>query len=187
VYGATAGVVLVVMGALLAFRERWPKDIQVSLPSSALEVILLAGSLAVMVAALVYGARHQRLARAFTVAWVAGAVLITVSYHEKLERRNQAHDYVRLRAEIRRQLADASLVATWGAHELPLTFYFNRPVVAIETAGQFRHALAQDPRTVAILTDSAAARFGDHAGLTVLLRDRLAFRPISVVSYSATR
>ncbi len=186
-YAATAGVLIAATAAVVVVRGGWPRSLGSALPTSAAEVLVMAGGLVVMSAALMYGARRPQIAQAFVVAWVASAVLIVGAYHWQTERRNAAYDYRHLRAEINAQLREPVLVATSGVHELPFVFYFQRSVVAVETPAGVRRTLAGDPHAVAILSDSAVARFDDPANLTVLMRDRLAFRPISVVSYAPGR
>jgi 4-amino-4-deoxy-L-arabinose transferase-like glycosyltransferase len=181
------GVLGAATTAYILFHRGWLRSLEGALPSSAAEVLVLAGALAAMVAALVYGARRLRVAQAFAVAWMASAVLVSGTYHWQTARLNAAYDYPRLRAEIRARLEDPVLVATSGVQELPFAFYFGQRVVAAETPADVRRTLAENPKTVAVLTDSAVARFEEPANLRVLLRDRLAFRPISVVSYSPGR
>ncbi len=186
-YAAAAGVLGAATVAFVLVRPGWVRTLDEIVPSSVGEVVVIAGALALMIAALVYGVRRNRLAQAFGVAWMASAVLVAGSYHWQTERRNAANDYLRLRAEIRTQLRDPSLVATSGVQELPFVFYFGRRVVVAQTPADVRRTLSQDRRTVAILSDATVSRWGDQPQLAVLLHDRLALRPISVVSYAPGR
>lgn len=181
-YGGAAGLAGLAAAALI-LRGRLPKDLHASLPSTAVEATVLVGALVVMVGALVLGAWRGRLGPVFPVAWAASAVLVAVAYHGEVGRRNEAFDYGRLRAEMSRRLPEASLVAAWGVQELPLTFYFDQPVAAVETETELHRALSRDIRSFAVVTDAAATRLEDRGRLRVLLHHRLAFRPISVVGY----
>jgi 4-amino-4-deoxy-L-arabinose transferase-like glycosyltransferase len=182
---AVAGAVLAVVTAIfVAVRPEWFRKLDEIVPSSIGEVVAIAVALALMIAAVVYGMQRNRLAQAFGVAWVASAVLVAGSHHWQIERRNAAYDYARLRTEMRAQLHDPPLVATSGVQELPFVFYFGQRVVAARTAADVRRALAQNSGTVAILTDAAIADWGEQPRPTVLLRDRLASRSISVVGYA---
>jgi 4-amino-4-deoxy-L-arabinose transferase-like glycosyltransferase len=183
---AVAGAVLgALTAAFVAVRPEWFRKLDELVPSSIGEVAVIAAALALMIAAVVYGMQRNRLAQAFGVAWVASAVLVAGSYHWQIERRNAAYDYARLRAEMRARLIhDPPLVATSGVQELPFVFYFGQRVVAAQTAADVQRALAQNSGTVAILTDTAIAGWGEQPRLTVLLHDRLASRSISVVGYA---
>ena len=69
---------------------------------------------------------------------------------------------------------------------MPLAFYLGRPVVPAGTAQNLREVVRGDSPAVAIVTDRALTTLEDRDGLTVLMRDRLALRPIAVVAYRAT-
>jgi len=183
-YAAAGGVLGALTAVFVVVRPEWFRKLEETAPSSIGEVVVIVAALALMLAAVVYGMRWNRLAQAFGVAWVASAVLVAGSYHWQIERRNAAFDYSRLRAEIRTELHDPPLVAASGVQELPFVFYFERRVVAAQTAADVRRALAQNSGTVAILSDAAIASWGDQPRLTLLLHDRLAYRPISVVGYA---
>jgi len=183
-YAAAGGVLGALTAVFVVVRPAWVRKLDETVPSSIGEVVVIVAALALMLAAVVYGMRRNRLAQAFGVAWVASAVLVAGSYHWQIERRNAAYDYSRLRAEMRTRLHDPPLVATSGVQELPFVFYFGQRVVAAQTAADVRDALAQNSGTVAILTDAAIAGWGAQPRLTVLLHGRLASRPISVVGYA---
>jgi 4-amino-4-deoxy-L-arabinose transferase-like glycosyltransferase len=183
-YAAAGGVLGALTAVFVVVRPEWVRKLDEIVPSSIGEVVVIVAALALMLAAVGYGMRRNRLAQAFGVAWVASAVLVAGSYHWQIERRNAAYDYSRLRAEMRSRLHDPPLVATSGVQELPFVFYFGQHVVAAQTAADVRDALAQNSGTVAILTDAAIASWGNQPRLTVLLQDRLASRPISIVGYA---
>lgn len=86
-----------------------------------------------------------------------------------------------MREEVRRRVGESELVAAAGAYAIPLAFYFDRPVVAVETDDELRRLTAGDPRRVAIVTDEMLDRAGARDEWTVLWRDRLGRRPVSVV------
>jgi hypothetical protein len=54
------------------------------------------------------------------------------------------------------------------------------------TARNLREVVGGDAPAVAIVTDRALTSPEDSDGFTVLLRDRLALRPIMVVAYRST-
>ncbi|HET8578671.1 MAG TPA: glycosyltransferase family 39 protein [Methylomirabilota bacterium] len=186
-YAVAVGVLAAATVTYVLLHPGWMRTLEGALPSSAGEVLVLTGALALMIAALLYGVQRRQVAQAFVLAWAASAVLVAGTYRWHTNRLNAAYDYPRLRAQIQAQLRDPVLVATSGVQELPFAFYFGQPVVAVETPADIQRTLAENPRRVAVLSDSAVARFEDPANLRVLLRDRLAFRPISIVSYSPGR
>jgi len=182
VYAAVAAVLALSTGAAALFRRTWATAAHVAFPTSALEVGVMAGGLLVMLAALAYGARRGRLARAFVVACLGSAVWVAGWYHWELGRRNAAYDYPRVGAEARRLLPEAPVAAVWGVYELPFSFYFGRRVVAIRTDGDLRRVLSAHPRASAVLTESALRQVEDPGRLQVLPLDRLNFTPIVLVS-----
>jgi 4-amino-4-deoxy-L-arabinose transferase-like glycosyltransferase len=170
---ATVGV-LVASGGL-------PRDASISLPASALEVLVLAGGLLTMLGALAWGVRRRRVGRAFAVAWLGSAVFVVGAYHWEVARFNVANDFPRVSERMKPALAGASVVATWGVPELPLSFYFNRPVVAVETTAELDRIISGTVPAVAIVTEGVLASSHARERLEVLMNDRLALRTISLV------
>jgi 4-amino-4-deoxy-L-arabinose transferase-like glycosyltransferase len=183
---AVIGAVLAVSAALsLALRRTWLHATHVSFPTSALEVVTVAGGLLLMIAALVHGVRRGGLPRAFAVAWLGAALSVAGAYHWELERRNAAYDYPRVRAEARRLLPETPVVAAWGIYELPFSFYLGRRVAAVGTAGDLRRVMSEYPRASAVLTESALAQMPERGDLQVVPLDRLDFSRIVLVSLAA--
>jgi hypothetical protein len=143
----------------------------------------MAAGLVVMLAALVYGARQRRLRQVFAVACLGGAAWVTGWYHWELERSNAAYDYPRVRADALRLLPDSPVVATWGAHDLPLSFYLGRRVLPVQTPGELDRVMAEHPRGSAVLSQAALGEVVDRSHLRVLPLDWLNFHPIVLVSY----
>jgi hypothetical protein len=83
-------------------------------------------------------------------------------------------------------LRESSVVATLGLADMPLSFYLRRTVVPAGTARSLREIGDGDSRAVAIVTDRELPTLKDGDGFTVLMRDRLALRPIVVVAYRTT-
>jgi 4-amino-4-deoxy-L-arabinose transferase-like glycosyltransferase len=182
---AVAALVIALATVVAAFaRPTWLNVTHVAFPTSVVEIAVMALGLAVMVVALAYGVRRDRLARAFVVACVGSAVWVIGWYHWELERRNAAYDYPRVRAEARRLLPESPVVATWGVYELPLSFYLGRRVVPVSTDLDLARMMAEHPRASAVLTEDALARVPDRARLRVLPLDRLNFDQIVLVSRS---
>jgi 4-amino-4-deoxy-L-arabinose transferase-like glycosyltransferase len=176
-YGIAAGLLLIGAGAGLASRGL-PSDLAISLPTPG-EGLVAGGALGLMAVALFFGIRQNRLRRGWPMAWAASAVLVIVSYHGEVGRRNAESRY--------EPLAGAAVVAAWGVPELPWTFYLGRPVVAVNTADELRRALASEPAGVAIVKGSMVARLADDMAVTVRLRERLASREVAVVSLAQER
>src|SRR5207248_1807919 len=78
--------------------------------------------------ALGWGMRRARMGGAFAVAWLGSAVFVAGAYHWEVDRFNAANDFPRVSERMRPALQGASVVATWGVPELPLSFYFHRRV-----------------------------------------------------------
>jgi len=147
---------------------------------------VLVATIAAIVAVLSLSAREQRLPRAFAAAGVGCAVLVVSSYHWELERRNAAYDYAGLNERMKPLLREAPIVATVGLADMPLSFYLRRTVVPAGTAQNLREVVGGASPAVAIVTDRALTSLEDGGAYTVLMRDRLALRPILVVAYRAT-
>ena len=186
-YGVLALVVAMATGLAVFIRPTWSTGAHVAFPASAIETTVMAAGIIVMLAALAYGIRRDRLTRVFVVACAGAAVWVMGWYHWELLRRNAAYDYPRVRAEARRLLPESPVVATWGVYDLPLSFYFGRRVASIGTDGDFTRLMTDHPRASAVLTESALAQVGDRARLRVLPLDRLNFDRIVLVSYSPDR
>jgi 4-amino-4-deoxy-L-arabinose transferase-like glycosyltransferase len=184
VYGALAVVLGIATAAATIVRPTWSNRTHVAFPGSSLEITVVAAGLIAMLAALVYGVRRGRLRQAFAAAWVGSAVWVAGWYHWELERRNAAYDYPRVHAEARRLLPEAPVVAAWGVYELPFSFYFGRPVKAIQTAGDLERVMSEHPRSSAVLTRAALEHVEPRRTLRVLPLDRLNFDPIVLVSYA---
>jgi 4-amino-4-deoxy-L-arabinose transferase-like glycosyltransferase len=183
-----AVVALVIAGATATaalVRPTWLNATHVAFPTSAIEATVMAAGLAVMLGVLVYGVRRDRLAQVFAVACLGSAAWVVGWYHWELERRNAAYDYPRVRAEVRRLLPEAPVVATWGVYELPLSFYLGRRVVPIRTHGDLARVMSEHPRASAVLTEAALAQVENRGHLRVLPVDRLNFDRIVLVSYPA--
>ncbi|MEK7713837.1 MAG: hypothetical protein AAB387_00110, partial [candidate division NC10 bacterium] len=76
---------------------------------------------------------------------------------------------------------DAPVVATWGVPELPLSFYMNRRVVAVETNAELDRVMAGAVSAVAIMTEGVLASSRERERFAVLVNDRLALRSVSLV------
>src|SRR3989442_14804041 len=70
---------------------------------------------------------------------------------------------------MRPALREASVVATWGLPALAFSFYFDRPVVAVETSADLDPVMSGKP-AVAIMTEGELAR-PDHDPLEGLMSD----------------
>lgn len=183
VYAGVVAVLSLAMAVTALARPTWWETRHVAFPTSAVEASVMAAGLVVMLAALVYGARQRRLRQVFAVACLGGAAWVTGWYHWELERSNAAYDYPRVRAEALRLLPDSPVVATWGAHDLPLSFYLGRRVLPVQTPGELDRVMAEHPRGSAVLSQAALAEVADRGHLRVLPLDRLNFRPVVLVSY----
>jgi 4-amino-4-deoxy-L-arabinose transferase-like glycosyltransferase len=170
--GAITAGVLVAGGGL-------PRDASISLPASVLEVLVLAGGLLTMLGALVWGVRTKRVGRAFAVAWLGSAAFVVGAYHWEVGRFNAAHDFPRVSQRMKPALRDASVLATWGVPELPLSFYMNRRVVAVETTAELDRVMSGAGLAVAIMTEGVLASSRER--FAVLVNDRLALRSVSLV------
>lgn len=177
-YGAIGAALAVASAAVLLFSGSWKKEMDISFPGSVPEALGLLAAVTIIGAALLHGVLSNQLARTFAIAWVASALLLVGGYHRELSRRNAAFDYPRVYERLRPVLAGRALVAAWGVPELPLTFYSNRPVAAVDSAAALARALDRGEPAVAIVTDRVLGELGH---LTVLTRDRLALRAVSVV------
>jgi 4-amino-4-deoxy-L-arabinose transferase-like glycosyltransferase len=184
VYVAAAAVIALATAAAAFARPTWLNVTHVAFPTSVVEIAVMTIGLAVMVMALAYGVRRDRLHRAFLVASVGSAAWVIGWYHWELERRNAAYDYPRVRAEARRLLPESPVVATWGVYELPLSFYLGRRVVPIRTDVDLARMMSEHPQASAVLTEDALARVPDRARFRVLPLDRLNFDQIVLVSRS---
>jgi hypothetical protein len=155
-------------------------------PAYLAQAIVLVATIAAIATALFLSARARRRPRAFAAAWVGCAVLVVSSYHWELERRNAAYDYAGLNKRMEPLLRESPVVATLGLADMPLSFYLRRTVVPAGTARNLRAVVGGDSPAVAIVTDRALTSPEDSDGFTVLMRDRLAQRPIMIVAYRTT-
>lgn len=186
VYGIAAAGVAVATAAAFHLRPTWARGGDLAMPKSAIEVAVMAGGLLLMVgAALGHGSTRNATGRAFLAAWLGSALWVGGWYHWELERRNAAYDYPRVHAETARLLPEAPVVAAWGVYELPFSFYFDRKVVSVSSGDALRRVMAQHPRASAVVTTDALAEIEDTGRLRVLPLERLNFRPIVLVTYSA--
>jgi 4-amino-4-deoxy-L-arabinose transferase-like glycosyltransferase len=184
IYGIAAAAVALATAVALEFRPSWTRAAHVALPSSALEVAVMAGGLVLMVGAVTWGMRGHPMGRAFAIAWVGSALWVGGWYHWELERRNEVYDYPRVHAEAARLLPDAPVVAAWGVYELPFSFYFDRRVVSVQTDRDLQRVMAQHPGSSAVLSGGALAQVEDRARLRVLPLDRLNFDSLVLVTFS---
>jgi len=178
-YGTVGSVLMMVPVALpsvvsLAARSR-PGPSATTLAISALVIV---------VAGLLDGLARDRFGRIFTVIWVGSGLLFIAGYHWDVIRRNAENNFPRLSARLEPLVSDRPLAGMWGVPNFPLAFYSGRPVPAIKSALELEAALTENRRSIAIVTDAALAELPDRERFSVLLRDRLAGRPISAVSYS---
>ena len=181
------GVLLVAAGVAGAFSRRNAlNEVAMVWPAYLAQALVLVATIAAIAAALTLSARDRRLPRAFAAAWVGCAVLVVSSYHWELERRNAAYDYAGLHRRMEPLLRESPVVATLGLADMPLSFYLRRTVVPAGTARNLREVVGGDSPAVAIVTDRALTSPEDRDGFTVLMRDRLALRPIMVVAYRTT-
>lgn len=176
----TAALLVITVGVLVA-GGGLPRDASISLPASVVEVLVLAGGLGTMLGALVWGARAKRVGHAFAAAWLGSAVFVAGAYHWEVQRFSVAHDFPRVSQRMRPALATAPVVATWGIPELPLSFYFNRRVVVVETSAELDRVTAGATPVVALMTEGVLAAQRERERLAVLMNDRLALRTISLV------
>lgn len=183
VYGVAGGVVALTTIISALARPSWTQARHVAFPTSPVETAVMGGGLVLMVGALAYGLRRGELPKVFAVACLGGAAWVAGWYHWELERRNAAYDYPRVRAEVRRLVPDAPVVATWGVYDLPVSFYLGRRVQPVQTPGDLERVMAQNPRGSALLSGSALAEMADRGPLRVVPLDRLNFLPIVLVSY----
>ena len=182
-----AGALLVVAALAGAFfRRNALSELAVVWPGYAAQAIVLVVTAGAIAVALSAGTRDRRLPRAFAAAWVGCAVLVMWGYHWELERRNAAYDYLGLHERMKPLLRESPVVATLGLADMPLAFYLGRPVVPAVTDIKLREVVGGATLAVAIVTDRALTTLQAGDGFTVLMRDRLAFRPIAVVAYRAT-
>ena len=125
---------------------------------------------------------HDRLRPAFRVAWVAAAVLVVANYHWQLQRHNQANDYRALHA-LGPALQEATVVAALGLPELPLSFYFGRPVIGGSSPDEFARAVTDDPGFVVVVAETAMVRLKEHCDVVLLGQRHLGGQTISLVRY----
>ena len=184
---AVVGALLAAAGLIGAFyRRNALSEVSVVWASYVGQAIVLVATVAAIAAALTTGARDRRLVRAFAAAWVGCAMLVVWGYHAELEQRNAAYDYAGLHERMKPLLSESPTVATLGLADMPLAFYLRRPVVPAGTARNLREVVRGDGPAVAIVTDRALTSLEDGDGFTILMHDRLALRPITVVAYRAT-
>jgi 4-amino-4-deoxy-L-arabinose transferase-like glycosyltransferase len=184
---AAVVAVLVAAGVAAVFSRRSAlSEVSVVWPAYVAQAVALVATIAASTAVLSLSARDRRLPRAFAAAWVGCAVLVISSYHWELERRNAAYDYAGLHERMKPLLRESPVVATVGLADMPLSFYLRRTVVSAGTARNLREVVSGASPAVAIVTDRALTSLEDGDAYTVLMRDRLALRPIVVVAYRAT-
>jgi 4-amino-4-deoxy-L-arabinose transferase-like glycosyltransferase len=149
---------------------------ELSAPSQG-HAVILALALGTMLAALAHGAARGHRRGAVTVAATCAGILLVVGYHGQLARYNRRHDYPGLQAAVAARAPGVRIVAAWGVHEMPLTFYAHHPVPAIENGLALRGVL-DAPGLAAVVADRSLPAVPD---VSVLLGDRIALRPVSVV------
>ena len=184
---AIVGVLLAAAGVAGVFSRRNAlSEVAMVWPAYVAQAIVLVATIAAIALALTVSTRDRRLPRAFAAAWIGCAVLVVSSYHWELERRNAAYDYAGLNKRMEPLLRESPVVATLGLADMPLSFYLHRTVVPAGTARNLREIGGGDSPAVAIVTDRALPSLEAGDGFTVLMRDRLALRPIVVVAYRTT-
>ena len=184
---AVVAVLLVAVGIAGAFSRRNAlSEVAMVWPAYVAQAVVLVATVGAIAAALVFGAPDRRLARGFVAAWMGCAVLVMSSYHWELERRNAAYDYAGLHERMKPLLLESPVVATLGLADMPLAFYLGRPVVPARNAGNLRDVVRRGAPAVAIVADRALTSLEDAGSFKVLLHDRLALRPITVVAYRRT-
>lgn len=94
--------------------------------------------------------RRLRVPWTFAALWIAVVLGFIGGYHWELARHNAAADYPGLAARLTTRAHEAPLVATWGVPELPLAFYFDRPVTRVESEAALRGLLAREPRALVV-------------------------------------
>ena len=127
------------------------------------------------------GLERSIVARAFAVAWLGSAVFVAGAYHWEVDRFNAANDFPRVSERMRPALQGASVVATWGVPELPLSFYFHRRVVRVETVDDLERVMSGGATAVAIMTDGVLAGNRDRERLEVLMQETFTLQSISLV------
>src|SRR5262249_13419544 len=152
-------------------------------PAYVAQAIVLAVTVAAILAAAVLGAREKRMARGLAAAWVGCAALVVASYHSELVRRNAAYDYAGLHEPMKPLLRGAPVVVALGLADMPLAFYLRRQIVGAGDVRDLGEAVDGDWPALAIVTDRALASLRNGHAFTVLLQDQLALRPIAVVAY----
>jgi hypothetical protein len=177
-----AGTTLV----LFASKPRWQRELRVSLPVSWVEVAVVGAAALAVISGMGLLMQRRRRTVAFAIAWAGSALLVATTYHGDVVRRNAAYDYPGLYARLRPALDEAPVVATWGLHDLPLSFYSGRRAVAVETDRDLRKTLASDRRAVAIVTERALGASDDGARLTRLGIDRFASEAVWLVRDAGT-
>jgi 4-amino-4-deoxy-L-arabinose transferase-like glycosyltransferase len=184
---AVVAVLLAAAGIAGAFSRRNSlSEVAMVWPAYVAQAVVLVATVGAIAAALVFAAPDRRLARGFVAAWVGCAVLVMSSYHWELERRNAAYDYAGLHERMKPLLLEEPVVATLGLADMPLAFYLGRPVVAARNAGNLRDIVRRGAPAVAIVADRALTSLEDAGSFKLLLHDRLALRPITVVAYRST-
>jgi 4-amino-4-deoxy-L-arabinose transferase-like glycosyltransferase len=173
---AALPVVAVVAAAVVVRVARRAPSAELAAPSL-VEALMIAVALGTMLAALAHGAARGHRPGAMTVAAACAAVVLAVGYHGQLTRHNRNHDYPRLHAAVTERAPDTRIVAAWGVHEMPLTFYARHPVPALADGPALRGVL-DAPGRAAVVSDRNLAAVPD---VTVLVRDRIALRPVSVI------
>ncbi len=183
-YGVIVGVPMAATIAAAIVRPRWQREAQIYVRASWVEIVVMVGvALATLLAFLVVF-RTRRTDAALAAA-LGTAICLIVGYHWELARLNREFDYPQLYAHVKPVVDPAPVVATWGVPDLALTFYFRRPVVAVETDQALRELIGGDPRAVAILTDRALDGSAERTHLTAVAQDRVGFHTVSLARYAA--
>jgi len=183
VYGVAAGLLVATAVVAAIFRRNALREIATDWVAYAAQAAVLAAMLTAVGIALVAGPTAGRLRRAVTAALAGSAVLVASGYHWEIERRNAAYDYPRLQERMQPILRETPVVATLGLADMPLAFYLGRRVVPAVTHADLREVVRGTTPAVAIVSDRALASMGADDAYTVLLRDNIASRPITVVGY----
>jgi 4-amino-4-deoxy-L-arabinose transferase-like glycosyltransferase len=182
VYAATAAALILATITFVVTRAGWLRDLLEAVPTSLGEGLTLAIVILGVVVFLGLATRQNHRSRAFVGAWLCSAVFVVVWYHGETDRRNHAYDFVSLRAAIARQAPGTTVVAAFGVHDLPLSYYFGYPIRHLESAREVREALAGNPAAIAIVTGRAVIEAGAGAPLRVLLQRRFASQDLVVVA-----
>lgn len=180
---AIAGAVLAAAVAAVGIAGRdWARDLAVYVPRSIVEALALIALAVIAVASILIALRHGT-ERPLLVGGAAVGLLLVLGDHGQITRWNEANDYPQLYRRIRPSL-DERPIASWGVPYLPLTFYFERPVVPIDSDADLRRVVARAD-TLVLVTDKSLRRSVERDRLVTVARDRLGREAVALVRYDA--